>query len=294
MKPVWDPEIVSRASRLQLRARELVWGIRLGAHPSTRVSKGTEFVDTKEYTPGDPIRDIDWRVVARSDRLVIRRQVAETELSAMLVLDASADMHARSSVAEESAFDRSITLVACLALLLQRRGNRVGLLVLGGSGLQESYLPARRSSSHLSQIMTTLSAVKPSGRASLTEGFSFCAQHLKSRSLCFVFSDLMEESERWAAALSAMSVRKMDVRFSHVFSKKEFELDFKDPLQLFSKEDLGQLPIDPDAIRDAFLAICSDYRSDLLNIFSLSRCLYVPCPLEESPNEALFRLLKGV
>ena len=92
MKTVWDPDTVARAARIQLRARELAWGYRIGQHASKRVAKGIEFMDTKEYTPGDPIRDIDWRVAARSDRLVIRRQVAETDLKIFLVLDASAEV----------------------------------------------------------------------------------------------------------------------------------------------------------------------------------------------------------
>ena len=294
MNTVWDPETIARAARIQLRARELAWGYRIGQHASKRVAKGIEFMDTKEYTPGDPIRDIDWRVAARSDRLVIRRQVAETDLKIFLVLDASADMTAPSDAGSDSPFDRAVVLLASLAILLQRRGNAIGLLVLGGDDSEPVYLPPKRSKTHLSLLMTTLASVEPSGRAQIADGLSFCAQHLNARSLCVVFSDLMEENSEWPSALNALAARHVDVRMAHVYSEKELELDFEQPIQFYSQEGLGQLPVDPEAVRLAFAEVCSAYKSELIQQFSSSRGLYVPCPIEYAPGEALIRILRGI
>ena len=294
MNNIWDPEIVARATRIQLRARELAWGYRIGQHASKRVSKGVEFMDTKEYAPSDPIKDIDWRVAARSDRLVIRRQVAETDLKIFLVLDASADMAAPSEADTDSPFERAVVLLASLALLLQRRGNAVGLLVLGGGDIENSYLPPKRSKTHLSLLMTVLASVKPSGRADLAKGLEFCAQHFQNRSLCVVFSDLMEDNAAWPTALNALAARHVDIRMAHVYSRRELEMDFDEPMQFFSQEGLGQLPIDPESIKSAFEEICQTYKDELIQQFSMSKGLYIPCPIEHAPGEALIRLLRGV
>lgn len=294
MNTIWDPEILSRAARIQLRARELAWGYQIGQHASKRVAKGIEFIDTKEYTPGDPIRDIDWRVMARSDRLVIRRQVAETELTILFVLDASGDMIAPSEEKTDSPFERAVVLIATLALLLQRRGNRVGLLVLGGTGFEQSYLTPSRASKNLTHLMMTLAAVEPKGRANLNSGFEFCAEHSSSRSICMVFSDLMEDASGWPESLSALSARRVDVRVAHLFSRQEYELEFDQPLKLFSQEDLGHLPIDPETLRDAFMKVCSEYESELINHFSTARSIYVSCPIENGASESVLRLLRGI
>ena len=88
----WDSEVLARIAWLQLRAKELVEGLQQGSHGSIRVAPNVEFADYKDYSPGDSLRDLDWRVLARSDRLVVRRHRAETELSCTILLDGSGDM----------------------------------------------------------------------------------------------------------------------------------------------------------------------------------------------------------
>ena len=76
----WDADVLARIAHLQLRARQAVAGWRTGDHRSIRTNTNIEFVDYKEYSPGDPIRHLDWKVAARADRLVIKRHAAETGL----------------------------------------------------------------------------------------------------------------------------------------------------------------------------------------------------------------------
>ena len=89
---LWDPETLARIRSLQLIARQSVEGVLSGEHRSRRVGASVEFADYKEYQPGDDLRHLDWKVLARSDRLVTRRYQLETELSAMIVFDASGDL----------------------------------------------------------------------------------------------------------------------------------------------------------------------------------------------------------
>ena len=93
----WDPDVLARIRALKLHARALVDGFLHGGHLSGRVSSAVEFADYKEYSPGDPLRDLDWRVMGRTDRLVVRRHRAERELPTTLVLDASGDLRTGAS-----------------------------------------------------------------------------------------------------------------------------------------------------------------------------------------------------
>ena len=65
--PPWDPEVLARIGALHLRARQASLGLQHGAHRSNRVASNVEFADYKEYAAGDPLKDLDWRVAARSD-----------------------------------------------------------------------------------------------------------------------------------------------------------------------------------------------------------------------------------
>ena len=89
---VWDPEVLARVRHLHLRARRLTDAMLMGEHRSRRVGQAVEFADYQEYLPGMDLRHLDWRVLARSDRLVVRRFETETQLPCTLVLDLSGDL----------------------------------------------------------------------------------------------------------------------------------------------------------------------------------------------------------
>ena len=90
MNGPWDPRVLERVRHLHLHARQAVAGLYHGTQRSIHTGHDVEFADYKPYDLGDSLRDVDWRVLARSDRLVVRRYRAETELPVMIVLDASA------------------------------------------------------------------------------------------------------------------------------------------------------------------------------------------------------------
>ncbi|MEC8423622.1 MAG: DUF58 domain-containing protein, partial [Myxococcota bacterium] len=143
--PSWDPEVLDRIGTLQLRAREAVAGFLHGGHASVRVSANVEFADYKEYAPGDNLKDLDWRVVARSDKLVVRRHQAENEQSVTILLDASGDLGTGTAGARSegsrtpldgSKWGYATVFAATLAWWLERQHEPVGLEVLGGTDVR--------------------------------------------------------------------------------------------------------------------------------------------------------------
>jgi uncharacterized protein (DUF58 family) len=88
----WDPNVLARVRHLHLRARYLTAALLVGEHRSRRVGQAVEFADYQPYLPGMDLRGLDWRVWARTDRLVVKRFETETELPASVVLDLSGDL----------------------------------------------------------------------------------------------------------------------------------------------------------------------------------------------------------
>src|SRR5262245_6080606 len=89
---LFDPAVIARIARLDLRAKQVVEGFISGHHKSPFFGQSVEFVQHREYSPGDDIRHIDWKVWSRSDRFYIKQFEAETNLRATLVVDASESM----------------------------------------------------------------------------------------------------------------------------------------------------------------------------------------------------------
>src|ERR1700688_2403265 len=83
------PHTIARISRLDLRARQVVEGFISGMHKSPVFGHSIEFVQHREYTSGDDIRHLDWKVWSKTDRYYIKQYEAETNLRTTLVVDVS-------------------------------------------------------------------------------------------------------------------------------------------------------------------------------------------------------------
>jgi uncharacterized protein (DUF58 family) len=294
---IWDPEILARAASLQLKARSLVWGYRHGPHRTPQAARSVEFVGHKQYAAGDSLRDIDWKVMARRDQLLVKRQQAETDLAAMILIDASGDMataDGRPPPLEGSKFGRALTLAASLSMLLLRRGERVGLCILGGDGNSLSWLKPRSGSSQGSQILVQLAATVPNGEAHLNRGMKLVAERLPSRSMVFIISDLMEEPSEWGPHLRALGARKMDIRLAHLYSKKEWEMEVQDSVQLYSFEGGADIAVEPADLRSAFGAVVDEYCREVREWVSFCRGVHVMDALEDDLSLSFVRLLRGI
>src|SRR5947199_5318504 len=124
-----DPDVIAQISDLSLRSRRLVEGAISGQHRSPFHGFNVEFAEYREYTPGDDLRRLDWRVFARTDRHYIKQYEEESNVRVTFLVDASASMNYRGGRAALSKFEYASTLVGALAMLLARQQDPVGLVL---------------------------------------------------------------------------------------------------------------------------------------------------------------------
>ncbi|MCK6522591.1 DUF58 domain-containing protein [Myxococcota bacterium] len=270
---LWDPNVLARVRRLHLLAVQTVEGLLHGGHKSRRVGANVEFADYKDYSPGDSLRDLDWKVLARSDRLVVRRYEVETELQCVLVLDASGDLSTGQGSPytlpelEGTKFGYSLVLTATLAYYLIKQQEPVGLLVLGGSGPGAgAYLPARGGGAQLARMR---------------------------RGLVALISDLMEEPEGWMPSLSALSRRRPDLAVFHVMDRRELTLDFERPALYFSPEGGEALPIDPIGAAPELRGVLNAWLEELRGGLAEHRGRYYPAWTDLPLHAALAPMITG-
>jgi uncharacterized protein (DUF58 family) len=231
------PADLSELLRTQdLRLRRPVWGRRYGRHPSRRIGLGLDFRDHRPYSPGDDPRQLDWRAVARRDRLVLRQTEAEDDLAIVLVADASAGMGYGDGRARK--WNVARTLAAAIAWSAIRQGDAVGL-VLGTSNTIETAL-VRPAAGHerLDAIARSLLSVEPTGRAPWRELLPAIAHRLPRRSLLVFFSDLLDPAERLDDAgevegdllrgLAYLRAHEHDVVVVQVLHRDEVEFPWDD------------------------------------------------------------------
>src|SRR5919198_3985862 len=162
-KRLLDPKTIAKISQLDLRARQVVEGFLSGMHKSPVYGQSVEFVQHREYIPGDDLRRIDWKVWQRSDKFVIKQYEAETNLRAYVVVDASESMmygidkHRRAGTLYK--YDYVATAAACLAYLTVKQQDSCGLITFD-SDVRES-IPPRSSLRHVDAVTKALHVSKP-------------------------------------------------------------------------------------------------------------------------------------
>lgn len=196
-KTTLSPQALARLSNLQLLARRVVEGFITGLHQSPYHGFSVEFAEHRPYMPGDPIRHVDWKVYARTDRYVIKRFQEETNLKGYILLDRSASMAFTSTGMTKLLY--GIHLSAALAHLMIEQRDAVGL-ALFDSQLRK-LLPPRSVRSYLTVLLRELDAAEPSGLTGIAEALHRVAERMKRRGLIILISDLMDEPEKIISGL---------------------------------------------------------------------------------------------
>jgi len=223
MSDYFAPDALEEIGRLDVIAEILANGLQQGKRRSRLLGFSTEFSDYKAYTPGDDPRLIDWRVKARSDKLVVKRYEAETNVQTMLLLDASASMAWRWEQTPSKLL-YATHIYAALILLAIRQQDQVGLLVSDGS--QVRAVPPRASANQLGACCAIMEHLRPGGGSALPE----LAEHVhglkKQRGLIYICSDLEEEPAALETAIKALLRPHDQIVLIHLLDAAEVQVPF--------------------------------------------------------------------
>jgi uncharacterized protein (DUF58 family) len=220
-----DPRVVSRLTRLDLAARLVVEGFITGLHKSPYHGFSVEFAEHRQYMPGDPIKSIDWKVYAKSDRFYVKEFEEETNLRAYIILDTSRSMTYRSEGSPMSKLDYGVNLAAALTYLMLGQQDAVGLLLFAEKITK--YVAPRSVRSHLRTIFSELSGIRPGQGTDVSGCLHQLAERVRKRGLVILISDLMDDPEKTIAGLKHFRHRKHEVIVFHLLDKAEIEFPFE-------------------------------------------------------------------
>jgi len=186
-----QPAVIAAIDDLEVVARHIVEGLRTGEHRSPFHGFSAEFSQYRPYRPGDDLKYLDWKVLARTDRLYTRQFRETTNLSAMLVLDASASMaYPDDAAGAVSKFTYARLIAAALAYLLVQQGDAVGLMTMANG--QFVYVPPRGGRMHLRRVLAELSKLRPDGVLTPQTVIARAAELLRRRGVMLVLSDFYD------------------------------------------------------------------------------------------------------
>lgn len=265
----------------------VVEGVFSGLHQSPHHGSSVEFAEHKEYTPGDEVRHLDWRLYAKSNKLYVKRFEHETNLRATILLDASGSMdYGEPGVAK---WDYARLVAATVAYLLLEQRDAVGLALVREA--HSEFVPARADRGHLRVLTHTLEQAAVGGPGRLAHAIDALAERLPPRGLVLILSDALEDLAPLLAALRRLRHRKHDVTFVQVLHRDELELPF-DELTLFtSLEDETEILSEPRAARTPYLEALRAHCNGLADECRAHEIDYQLMPTDQPMAEAIIRLL---
>ena len=249
-RPLPDPEQLARLAGLELRARTIVEGHLAGLHRSPRRGFSVEFAEHREYTPGDDLRYLDWKVYGKRDRYYLKQYEEETNFACHLVVDASESMAYRSAGQALSKWDYVATLAAALAWLVLRQQDAVGLTVFDAA--VRASLPPSGQASHLKPLLALLEQQRPAGTSQLGAVLHELAERIPHRGVVLVLSDLFDAPHEVLQGLRHLRFRGHDVGVLQVIDPAEQEFPFTEATEFEGLEGLGGESVAPRSIAAAY------------------------------------------
>ena len=276
MVPTIDKTRLEQFSSLEFLARQVVEGFITGLHKSPFHGFSVEFAEHRLYNSGESVRNIDWKLYGRTDRLYTKRYEEETNLRCQILIDNSSSMHYpvidSPDLAHPDKITFSVYMAAALIYLLHKQRDASGISVF--SDQIELHTPAKSNAVHNRYLFTELEHCLASRSPQIlhktlaAQAIHELSERIHKRSLVIIFSDMFEtnpDPDALFQALQHLKHNKHEVVLFHVTDKnKELEFDFEDrPFQFIDLETGERLRAIPSRLREHYVSTVTRFRDEL-------------------------------
>jgi uncharacterized protein (DUF58 family) len=184
------PELLERIRAIEIKARRLVNDLFLGEYHAVFRGRGIEFDELRPYVPGDDVRSIDWKALARTGQPLIRRYREDRDLTVLFVVDVSASQ--RAGALPQSKADLAAEICAVLALAAIRNKDRVGLLLFASK--PERYVRPSGGATHVLRVVREMLWAHPlTSGTDIGAALEYLISVQKRRATVFLVSDFLAE-----------------------------------------------------------------------------------------------------
>jgi uncharacterized protein (DUF58 family) len=289
-------ETLAVMRRLEWLARRRMQGTLTGKHTSPDKGVSMEFAEHRPYAPGDDPRTLDWRVMARSDRNVVRQYIEETNLRTTLAVDVSGSMAytgKQAAVLDGKPMSKlayAKYLAAALAYLFIKQGDAAGLVTFDRKPLE--FVRAASRPSQVRRILEVLDRSKAGADTDAAAVLHDVAERIPRRGVVMVISDLFDDPARIVEALHHFDFRQHELVVFHLMAEEELTFPFSGYQQFRDLEKVSpMLRIDPHAVRAAYLERIGRFVRTLEAACGNLRADYVPVNTKHPLRQTLLRYI---
>ena len=272
---------------MQLRARMVVEGFIVGLHKSPYHGFSVEFAEHRPYMPGDTLRNLDWKVFAKTDRLYVKQYEEETNLKCYVLLDVSNSMNFGTTGVTK--FQYGSYLAAALSFLMIQQRDAAGLVTYDTE--MRSYHPPRSVRTYLNVILSQLENTQPSSETDIGKNLHAVADRIRRRGLIIVISDLLDDPAKILAGLRHFRHDGHEVLVLHTLDPREIDFAFSGDVRFKDLETEDEMATQPWHLRKEYRAMIADFIETLRRGCREDRIDYHLLDTSKPYDEALIQYL---
>lgn len=268
-------------------ARQIVEGYRVGEHRSPFRGFAIEFAQHREYTTGDDLRHLDWKVLGRTDRHYIKQYEQDTNFVAHLLIDASESMEYGSTDLTKMHYAK--VLAACLSFIILQQRDAVALNIFDTR--MRDRIPRTDNPGKIHEIMSRLAALKPESGTNLGAAMHDLASSARRRGIVIIISDLFDDEDSFQKNVERLRFQGNEVIVFHVLDPFEMEFPFTGTVKFVGLEGAADMETSPASIRKSYLESLNAFRQRIRGICSGSASHYILCDTSVPIAETLSQYL---
>lgn len=291
-----DPHVMARIANVEMVARFIVQGFLIGLHKSPYHGFSSEFSAYRKYAKGDSFKFIDWKVVARTDRIYIKQFEENTNTRCHILLDASGSMNfggdsalpgGKSAGIQKWIYGRN--LAAALAYMMIQQADAVGLALFRES--EAEIVPAHGGTVHLHQLYRVLAGTRPELGTDTEKGLARLPERFPRRGLIVLISDLLDDADKIIAALKGFCYRRHEILLFHLLAPEERDFPYRENIEFVDAENQQVLTAQGSYIAEAYKQALGEHTEKIRRFCRQNDIDFVPLSTSELLSTALLAYL---
>lgn len=283
---ILDIETALRLKNFSFRTSSKVSGYKSGIHKSHYNGISPDFLEHKQYNRGDELKQIDWRLYGRHDRLYVKKFEDEVNMRWCILIDQSASMDYGESNYNKFVYAKK--LAATLSYLLLKQGDSVGLIGFSDSGTE--LIPPRSGSHFITPILEKLNALEPSGKTILEDPLLTALETYRSEASFVIISDFLLDIETIEKSIKLARNSKKEISLFHVLHPDETNFNFSGSIEFEDLESSAKVIVDTGSLRHTYIKRIGEFIAQLKHTCHENEARYVLSPSSDSIEKSLIQI----
>lgn len=283
-----DTSFLSQLKKFSIIVQKRVTSSYSGARKSIATGKGLTIKDFREYTKGDDLRRIDWKLFSRTDRLYLRQYEEERNFTVHIILDASASMNFGKPTTK---FEYGALLGVGFAYLAMRDNDKFEFTTFAN---ELSPIRPKKGMAQLASIVELLNKVKPSGDSKFEENMSQFRHYLKTRSLIIVISDYLFDIEQIRRGLLRLSNGNHEIKVIQVLDSEEKDLRIEGDIRLHDSEsDMTMVTYLSKRLKEKYMQKLNEHSSRIHDVGYEAKAKFYQVCTDQPIFDSFYQVLYG-